>query len=72
MNTGQFTDWFINHFVNYLEEGSIIVINNASYHYVLNKAPSTNSRKSEIVDWLKNKNITVDSTETGAEILQRV
>jgi hypothetical protein len=46
---------------------------NASYHSaVLNKAPSTKSRKSEIVDWLKKKNITVDPTETRAELLQRV
>jgi hypothetical protein len=45
----------------------------ASYHSaVLNKAPSTNSRKSEIVDWLKKKNITVDPIETRAELLQRV
>jgi predicted O-methyltransferase YrrM len=73
MNTELFTNWFINHFINYLEEGSIIVMDNASYHSaVLNKAPSTNSRKSEIVDWLKKKNITVDPTKTRAELLQRV
>jgi hypothetical protein len=47
-------------------------MDNASYHSaILNKAPSTNSRKSEIVDWLKKKNITVDPTETRAELLQR-
>jgi hypothetical protein len=73
MNMELFTDWFINHFINYLEEGSKIVIDNASCHStILNKAPSTNSRKSEIVDWLKKKNITVDPTETRAELLQRV
>jgi transposase len=73
MNTQLFTNWFINHFINYLEEGSIIVVDNASYHSaILNKAPSTTSRKSEIVDWLKKKNITVDPTETRAELLQRV
>jgi predicted O-methyltransferase YrrM len=43
VNAELFANWFINHFVNYLEEGSIIVMDNASYHYdVLNKAPSTN------------------------------
>jgi transposase len=73
MNTELFKNWFINYFTNYLEEGSIIVMDKASYHSaVLNKAPSTNSRKSEIVDWLKKKNITVDPTETGAELLQNV
>jgi hypothetical protein len=51
MNTELFKNWFINHFINYLEEGSITVMDNASYHSaILNKAPSENSRKSEIVD----------------------
>jgi hypothetical protein len=73
MNTELFTNWFINHFINYLEEGSITVMDNASYlSAILNKAPSKNSRKSEIVDWLKKKNITVDPTETRAELLQHV
>jgi hypothetical protein len=49
------------------------VMDNASYHSaILNKAPSKNSRKFEIVDWLKKKNITVDPTETRAELLQHV
>jgi predicted O-methyltransferase YrrM len=54
MNIELFTNWLINHFFNYLEEGSIIVMDNACYHStILNKASSTNSRKSEIVQWLK-------------------
>jgi hypothetical protein len=51
MKTELFTNWFINHFINNIEEGSIIVMDNASYHSaVLNRAHSTNSRMSEIVD----------------------
>jgi hypothetical protein len=46
--------------------------NYSCHSIILNKAPSTNSRKSEIVDWLKEKNTTVDLTETIAELLQRV
>jgi transposase len=73
MNMELFTNWFINHFINYLEERSVIVMDNASYHSViLNKAPSANLRKSEIVDWLKKKNITADPTDTRAELLQHV
>jgi transposase len=73
MNTELFTNWFINNLINYLEEGSIIAMDNASYHSaILNKAPLTNSRKSEIVDWLKKKNITVGPTKTRAELLQCV
>jgi hypothetical protein len=73
MNSELFTNWFINHFINYLEKGSMIVMDNANYHSaILNKAPSTNSEKSESVDWLKKKNITVDPTETRAYLLQHV
>jgi predicted O-methyltransferase YrrM len=76
MNTELFTNRVINHFINYLEEGSIIVTHNASCHSaILSKAPSKNSRKSEIfaeiVDWLKKRNITVDLTEPRAELFQR-
>jgi hypothetical protein len=45
VNMELFTNWFTNHFINYLEEGSIIVMDNASYYSaILNKAPSSNSR----------------------------
>jgi hypothetical protein len=45
-------------------------MDNASYHSVIfNKSPSANSRKSEIIDWLKNKNVTADRTEIRAEML---
>jgi hypothetical protein len=67
MNTELFTNWFIKHFINFPEEGSVIMLDNASCcSTILNKTPSTNSRKSEIVDWLKKTNITVDPIETRA------
>jgi hypothetical protein len=44
MNARLFKNWFLNHFINYLEEETIIVMNNANYHLViLNKFPSGNS-----------------------------
>jgi hypothetical protein len=47
-------------------------MHNVSYHStIFNKDPSTNSRKSEIADWFKQKNITVDPIKTTAELLQR-
>jgi hypothetical protein len=50
MNAKLFNNWFVNHSVNYLEEGSIIVMANASCHFVIfNNFPSTNSRKSELL-----------------------
>jgi hypothetical protein len=30
MNADSFKDWFVNRFLNYLEEGSIIIMGNAS------------------------------------------
>jgi hypothetical protein len=40
INTELFANWFINHFINYLKEGSITVMDNASYHsIILNTAP---------------------------------
>ena len=40
MNTDSFKDWFVNKFLNYLEEGSIVVMDNASYHSkLLDKIP---------------------------------
>jgi hypothetical protein len=32
INAELFIDCLINHFINYLEEGSIIVVDNASFH----------------------------------------
>lgn len=73
MNSELFRDWFVNDFINYLEEGSIIVLDNASYHSVqLNKIPSSNSRKAEILAWLANNNITADPSNTVAQLLRLV
>jgi hypothetical protein len=41
-----FKDWFSDRFINYLEEQSIIIMNNASYHSVtLKKMPNTAAKK---------------------------
>jgi hypothetical protein len=46
MNADSFKDWFVNRFLNYLEEGSIIIMDNASYHStIVDKVPNTGSRK---------------------------
>jgi hypothetical protein len=73
MNTELFTDWFITNLLNYLEEGSITEMDNASYHYaILNKAPSKKTQNLKFLTGSKNKNVTLDPAETGAELLQRV
>ena len=58
MNAESFKDWFLHSFINLLEEGSIIIMDNASYHSrVINKPPSRNTRKADIQKWLQQNNI---------------
>jgi hypothetical protein len=53
MNADSFTDWFVNRFLNYLEEGSIIIMDNASYHSTIaDKVSNTGSCKKDIQEWL--------------------
>jgi hypothetical protein len=41
--------WFVNIFLYYLEEGSLTILANASYHSTIT---DTKSRKSGIQEWL--------------------
>jgi hypothetical protein len=62
-----FKDWFSDRFINNLEEHSIIIMNNASYHSVtLKKVPNTAAKKRDIIDWFEKKKINVSKTETNA------
>jgi transposase len=74
MTADTFKYWFLNRFINYLEEGSIIM-DNASYHSVtLNKEQNTSAKKKkkDIIDWLEQKRIHFSKTEARAELLKRV
>jgi predicted O-methyltransferase YrrM len=56
MTAHTFQNWFLNRFINYLEEGSIISMDNVSYHLVtVNKAPNNSSRKQDITEWLQQR-----------------
>jgi hypothetical protein len=73
MTADTFKYWFLNRFINYLEEGSTILMDNARYHSVtLNKVPDTSEKKQDIIDWLEQKQIHFSKTETRAELLKRV
>lgn len=72
MNSTSFKEWFID-FLNVLEEGSIIVMDNAPYHSVLaEKIPNTSWRKADIQNWLLKKSITFENCETKPELLLKV
>lgn len=71
MNSDTYKEWFIS-FVNLLEQGSIIVFDNASYHsIVLNKVPTMSWTKKKIEDWLREKNIPF-TDETKSELILKV
>jgi hypothetical protein len=51
MTADTFKYWFLNRFINYLEEGNIIIMGNASYNSgTLNKVPDTSAKKQDIID----------------------
>jgi transposase len=58
MNAEIFEGWFFNVLIPAIPPGSTIIMDNAPYHSrVKDKAPTTSSRKGEMIDWLKKKNI---------------
>jgi transposase len=72
MNLEVFKNWFIN-MLNHLEEPSVIVMDNASYHSQLkDNFPKSNSRKAIVEEWLKNKNIEFSPLERLSELRERV
>lgn len=72
MNAESFKQWFTT-FLNLLEEGSIIVMDNAPYHSVLaEKIPSSSWRKNDIQNWLVGKKVPFNAFETKPELLQKV
>jgi hypothetical protein len=47
-------DWFVNIFLDYLEEVSIITMGNASYlSTIMDKFLNTGPRKEDIKEWLR-------------------
>lgn len=73
MNAATFQDWFINRLLPNVSSGSVFILDNAPYHSVqLNKAPTTSTRKDEIVLWLKENNIHFEQNMRKAELLELV
>lgn len=64
--------WF-SEFLNLLEEPSVIIVDNASYHSIqLEKIPTRNTRKAEIQEWLTKKKIPYSSNEIIEELIRKV
>jgi hypothetical protein len=70
MNEKNFEHWMSTQLVPNLEEPSVIVMDNASYHSVLIEKPPTQSRrKDEIIAWLQEKVIPFVEGSFKAELL---
>lgn len=81
-NTGNSTDhhgqmssevvksWFT---IGYLEEPSLIVMNNAPYcSTLIDNFPKSDSRKTDVQDWLTKKNVNYSLLETLSELRMKV
>ena len=73
MTANIFRDWFLNRFLIFLEEGSIIVMDNAPYHSVTtNKVPNTSTRIQDIINWLDRHDIDYTGINTRTKLLTLV
>lgn len=69
MNGKNYEKWLIEKLIPNLPEKSVIVTDNAPYHNVqLNPAPTSNSKKAEMIDWLTQKNMSFSSTMLKPEL----
>lgn len=72
MNSEVFKSWFTQ-MLNSLEEPSVIVMDNASYHSTLiDNFPKSHTRKADVQAWLTKKNVNFSPLENLAELRMRV
>lgn len=70
MNEANFMKWFEEQLLPSLEEPSLIVMDNASYHSALvEKTPTTSTRKQDMQQWLRDHNIPFDETMVKPQLL---
>lgn len=73
MNSENFERWIKESLLTSLEEPSIIIIDNASYHSRdANPWPTTSWKKNQLQEWMKHKNIDYLPTETMAQLRQKI
>ena len=55
-----FENWFLEKLIPNLPEKSVVILNNASYHCrQVDKIPNINTRKAEMLDFMKRNSITI-------------
>lgn len=69
MNGQTFCEWMQN-ILPRLKDNCVIIMDNASYHSVkLDKAPTSSTKKADIIQWLEDKGEVVDRTMVIRELL---
>ena len=73
MNSEHFLERMREQLLPSLEEPSVIILDNASYHNKqYNKPPTSSNNKKEIRDWLQDNNIHYEATDIKSVLLDRV
>lgn len=73
MNFENFSKWLKEKYLPNLPPNSVIVLDNASYHNVHSeKVPNMSSRKIEMIDWLKARNIGHDEKMYKSELYCKI
>ena len=73
MNAENLDNWIQQKLLPNITKNSVIVINNAPYHSVQeNKPPIKNSRKGDIIEWLKSNKIQCTQKMTKFELMHLV
>jgi len=69
MNHANYKKWLQEKLIPNLESRSVTVVDNATYHNVqLNRHPTSNARKGEMLFWLDKHGIRYSSDMTKAEL----
>lgn len=69
MNADNYENWLKNKLIPNLPSHSVLVIDNAPYHNKkLRKVPNSTSRKAEMIEWLKSRNIPCTDDMYKAEL----
>ncbi|XP_072400852.1 uncharacterized protein [Diabrotica undecimpunctata] len=72
MNSDVFEKWFSS-ILTLVDPGSVIIMDNAPYHSRrMEKIPTSASRKADIIDWLRSKNIDFDESMIKIQLLDIV
>ena len=73
MNSEHFLEWFENQLCTHIPAGSLIVLDNASYHNTqTEKIPTKSSKKSDMQSWLSNHGIAHEDTDLKADLIAKI